>query len=397
MADTVLEPSAPAAGPTPGREGGATLGRAAAEQQEAFAGRLFEAALGALDLFAVYLGDRLGLYRALADGGPATPAELAARAGVHERYAREWLEQQAVTDVLEVADPDPDPAGRRYRLPAGRAGVLLDEESPAYLAPVARFLVAEAGQAPALLRAYRTGGGVPYAAYGADAREAQAAFNRPAFAHLLADRWLPALPDVHARLRAAPQARVADVGCGAGWASIALARAFPAARIDGFDADAASVALAQRNAAAAGVADRVAFRTLDVSAPATPGRADADAGGYDLVLAFETVHDLARPVEALATMRRLARPGGAVLVAEHRVGEAFAAPGDPIERLSYGISLLFCLPAALADGTPERPAAGTGTVLRPATLRRYARAAGFRDAEVLPIEHDLFRFYRLRS
>ena len=211
--------------------------------------------------------------------------------------------------------------------------MLLDEESPAYLAPVARFLVAEAGQAPALLRAYRTGGGVPYAAYGADAREAQAAFNRPAFAHLLADRWLPALPDVHARLQAAPPARVADVGCGAGWASIALARAFPAARIDGFDADEASVALAQRNAATAGVADRVAFRTLDVGAPAAPGRAEVDEGGYDLVLAFETIHDLARPVEALATMRRLARPGAAVLVAEHRVGEAFAAPGDPIERL----------------------------------------------------------------
>jgi 2-polyprenyl-3-methyl-5-hydroxy-6-metoxy-1,4-benzoquinol methylase len=189
---------------------------------------------------------------------------------------------------------------------------------------------------------------------------------------------------------------VADVGCGAGWASIALARAYPRARIDGFDADAASVELAQRNAAREGVADRVTFRVHDASDPAGPA-ADAAGYDYDLVLAFETVHDLARPVEALTTMSRLARPGGTVLVAEHRVGEAFAAPGDPVERLSYGISLLFCLPTGMAGGTPERPAAGTGTVLRPATLRRYAREAGFRAAEVLPIEHDLFRFYRLVS
>ena len=369
-----------------------------AAQTEAFVGRLFEATLGAMDLLAVYLGDRLGLYRALADGGPATPGELAARTGTAERYVREWLEQQAVSDILEVAEADGPPAaaeaeaeagaGRRYRLPAGRAAVLLHEESLAYLAPLPRFLVATARQAEALLAAYRTGGGVPYAAYGAGAREAQAAFNRPAYAALLGGQWLPAIPDVHARLQAEPPARVADVGCGVGWSSLALARAYPRVRVDGFDLDAPSIELARRNAAAAGVADRVAFHARDAADPAL-------AGAYDLVLAFETIHDMARPVEALRTMGRLAGAGGAVLVMDERVGDAFTAPGDPTERLFYGSSILFCLPTGLADGTPERPSAGTGAVMRPATFRRYALAAGFRGVEILPIEHDVFRFYRL--
>src|SRR5262249_22247797 len=126
-------------------------------QQEAFVGRLFESGLGALDLLAVSLGLQLGLYRALADGGPATPAELAACAGIHARYAREWLEQQAVTDVLEVVADPGDPEGRRYRLPAGRAAVLLDEESLFYLAPVARMIDGAGKLMPRLLEAYRTG------------------------------------------------------------------------------------------------------------------------------------------------------------------------------------------------------------------------------------------------
>ena len=185
-----------------------------------------------------------------------------------------------------------------------------------------------------------------------------------------------------------PPARVADVGCGAGWSSIALARAYPQARVDGFDLDAPSIELARRHAAAAGVADRVAFHARDAADPAL-------AGAYDLVLAFETIHDMARPVEALRTMGRLAGAGGAVIVMDERVGEAFTAPGDPTERLFYGSSILFCLPTGLADGTPERPSAGTGTVMRPATFRRYALEAGFGGVEILPIEHDFFRFYRL--
>jgi SAM-dependent methyltransferase len=358
----------------------------AAERRDALIGRLFQATLGTMDLFTVYLGDRLGLYRALAADGPARVSELAARAGVAERYAREWLEQQAVTGILTVDDPGLDAAERRYSLPPGHDEVLLDVESLQYLAYVGRFAAALGGALPKLVEAFRSGGGVSWAEFGPDAREAQAEQNRPVFLSLLGNEWLPQVADIHARLGAEqPPARVADIACGAGWSSIAVAKAYPHARVDGFDLDEPSVALAQANAAEHGVSDRVSFTVQDVADPSL-------AGAYDLVMGFEMLHDLARPVEALRSMRGLLAEGGAVLIMDERVADQFTAPGDEQERLYYGFSTLCCLPAGLA----EAPSAGTGTVMRTSTLRAYAAEAGFREVEVLPIEHDLFRFYRLR-
>lgn len=155
-------------------------------------------------------------------------------------------------------------------------------------------------------------------------------------------------------------------------------------RRHGFDLDAPSIELAHRHAAQAGVADRVRFHVRDAGDPALAGR-------YDLVLICEALHDLSRPVEALRTMRRLAAADGAVLVVDERAAEEFTAPADNTERLFYGYSVLCCLPA----GMSEQPSAATGTVFRPATLRRYAVEAGFRDAQALPIQHDMFRVYRL--
>jgi 2-polyprenyl-3-methyl-5-hydroxy-6-metoxy-1,4-benzoquinol methylase len=237
---------------------------------------------------------------------------------------------------------------------------------------------------PKLLEAFRTGGGVSWADFGADAREGQAEQNRPIFLSLLGSEWLPQVADVHARLGAQPPARVADIGCGFGWSSIALARAYPNAQVDGFDLDEPSIDQARTNAADSGVADRVSFQVRDVADPALAGR-------YDLVLGFEMLHDLSQPVEVLQNMRRLLAEGGTVIIMDERVAETFTAPGDALERLFYGFSTLCCLPAGLVD----QPSAATGTVMRPATLRRYVDEAGFRDVEVLPIEHDLFRFYRL--
>lgn len=356
----------------------------AGERRDALVGRLFEAVLGTMDLLNIYLGDRLGLYRALAESGPATPAELAGRTATHERYIREWLEQQAVTGVLTVDDVSADASARRYTLPAGHDEALLDRDSLNYLAYVGRFGVALGGAMPHLVEAFKTGGGVSWAAFGADAREAQAEQNRPIFLHLLGKEWLPSVPDVHARLNADPPARVADIACGGGWSSIAIAEAYPHARVDGFDLDKPSIALATSNANERGVADRVTFQVRDVADPQL-------AGEYDLVVGFEMLHDLAQPVEALQTMRGMLAAGGAVIIMDERVAEQFTAPGDPMERLFYGFSTLCCLPAGMAD----TPSAATGTVMRPATLERYAREAGFTSVEILPIEHDLFRFYRL--
>jgi 2-polyprenyl-3-methyl-5-hydroxy-6-metoxy-1,4-benzoquinol methylase len=359
---------------------------ALADQRDAFVDRLFKAALGMFDVVSVSLGDRLGLYRALADGDAATPPDLAARTGTHPRYVREWLEQQAVTGILVVDDPDADPDARRYALPPAHAEVLLDHESLAYFAPSARLLVASMRVLPAVETAFREGGGVPYAAYGADAHEAIADGNRPLFRHLLGQNWLPSIPDVHARLLAEPPARVADVGCGQGWSSLAIARAYPTARVDGFDLDGPSIERARQNADEAGLADRVRFEERDAADPML-------AGNYDLAIAFECIHDMARPVDALRAMHGLVGENGAVVIVDERVAESFAAPGEDMDRLFYGISLLHCLPVGMA----EQPSAGTGTVMRPAKLGEYATEAGFRGVEILPIENDFWRFYRLVS
>ncbi len=352
--------------------------------RDALAERLFGAALGAYELMTVHLGDRLGLYRALAERGEATPAEVAAATGTQERYAREWLEQQAVAGILDVGDARAPAEERRYRLPEGHAEVLIERESLAHLTPLARYSVSFAHVLPAVEDAFRSGGGVPWEAYGELGREAQGDANRPLFTNLLGSEWLPAIPDVHERLLADPPARVADVACGAGWSSIAIARAYPKVTVDGYDLDAASVELARSNLAGSGVEDRVTFHLRDAGDPEL-------AGFYQLVTVFEAVHDMSRPVEVLRALRGLAAEDGAVVVMDERVADVFTAPGDEVERLMYTYSVLCCLPVGLAD----TPSVGTGTVMRTDTLRRYAEDAGFADVEVLPIEHEVFRFYRL--
>jgi 2-polyprenyl-3-methyl-5-hydroxy-6-metoxy-1,4-benzoquinol methylase len=352
---------------------------------DALTERLFNAHIAAMELISVYVGDTLGLYRALHDGGPATPPELAARAGTDLRYTREWLEQQAVAGIL-IVDGDPattDPDGRRFQLPEGHAATLCDAESLNYMAPVATGTVAVAQTLPAVLEGFRTGVGVPYEAYGKELRDFIAAINRPMFLNLLAS-WVAAVPDVDARLQADPPARVADVGCGEGWSSIALARAYPNIEVHGLDLDDGSIAQARQNLSGTAEADRVRFEVRNAADPRLSGR-------FDLVTAFETIHDMADPVGALRAMRALLAPGGVVIVADERVAEEFYAPGDEIERFHYSWSAVHCLAVGLAD----TPSAGTGTVMRPSTLRAYARDAGFQDVEILPVEHDFWRFYRL--
>lgn len=354
---------------------------------EALAARISSSVIGALELLCLYVGDRLGLYQALHDGGPATPPELAVRAGLNPRYTREWLEQQAVAGFLACDNPEAAPDERRFRLPNDFAAVLLDPESLIASAPSAQLFVAVASALPELLPAFRNGGGVSFASYGPDMLEGQARANRPAFTHLLAQEWIAAMPDIDSRLRAQPPARVADLGMGVGWSSIALAQAYPHARIDGIDLDLASVEAARENARAAGLdASRVSFHARDAGDPDL-------AGQYDLALAIECLHDMANPVAALDAMRRLVGPGGTVLIVDERVQDAFAPNGDDVERMNYGYSVLHCLPVGMTD----RPSAETGAVMRRATFHRYATQAGLSQVTELPIAHETFRFYRLTA
>lgn len=350
---------------------------------EAVVQRVFAAALSALEIGAIHIGDRLGFYRALDAEGSATPSELARSTGTAERYVREWLEQQAVAGFLTVADAGAAPADRRYGLPAAHRAVFVAQDDLNHLAPLARLTVGVLRPLDALLAAYRGGGGVPYDAYGADVRAGIAGLNRPQFVNLLAE-WLGAIPEVDARLRAQPPARVADVACGAGWSSIAIARAYPGVSVDAIDVDERSIEDAVGMVGDAGVADRVHPMIQDASTARLPGT-------YDLVTIFEAVHDLNHPVRVLRAVRESLSLGGSVVIADERVADRFTAPGDEIERFNYGWSVLHCLAVGMLDDD----SAGTGTVIRADTVRAYATAAGFGRCDELPIEHDFWRFYRL--
>lgn len=361
--------------PTAPTHGASSAGHQTADE---FAERIVQSMLGWAETLAFHLGDRLGWYRSLAEHGPSTADELAARTATSPRYAQEWLEQQAVTGVL-VADAA---VNRRYTLPAGAAEALTDERSLAYAAPLGRMAAGAGAQIAALLEAYRTGGGVSWKQFGADVREAQADMNRPWFEQLPAT--FATVERVHAVL-SRPGARIADIGTGAGWSAIALATGYPTLQVDGFDVDEPSVALARANAEAAGLADRVRFHVAD-------GASLERHGPFDAVFAFECIHDMSRPVDVLHAMRNAVADDGLVIVMDEAVGERFGVPGGEFDPVMYAFSLFICLP----DGMSHQPSAGTGTVMRPDTLRDYARAAGFDDVAVLPIEgFGFFRFYDL--
>jgi SAM-dependent methyltransferase len=349
---------------------------------DALVERLFGAVIGTLEVASVHIGGRLGLYRALTEE-PVTPSELAARTGTAERYVREWLEQQAVAGFLTVDDPAADAAARRYGLPAEYRAVFVDEWDLNYLTPLTSIAVDVTLPMEQLLDAYRTGAGVPFEAYGSDLVDAIGAINRPQFVNLVGE-WLGSIPEVDARLRATPAARVGDVAAGTAQSSIAIARAYPQVIVDAIDVDETSVERARANIADADLAGRVRSVLHDAST----GTLD---GPYDVVTIFEALHDMNHPVDALRAVRASLAEGGCVVIADERVADGFAPPGDELERLNYGFSILHCLAVGLLDGD----SAGTGTVIRADTVRAYATEAGFTGVDVLPIEHDFWRFYRL--
>jgi hypothetical protein len=261
---------------------------------EEFAGRLFGAGLAALELANVELGVRLGLYEVLAGAGSLSSQQVAARAGIAERYAREWLEQQAAAGVIEVDDVTRPAGERRFTLPNAHAHVLLDDDSEACMKPVAAITPWLAKAIEIMVEEFRNGTGAAFGLF--DLHDLQAAFTRPVFVNHLTQNWLPALADLQAKLDAGDPVRIAEVGCGEGLAALTIARTHPNAEIDGFDLDEASIAIANEHAATAGLVDRVHFAVRDAADPTIEGT-------YDLVLAIEMLHDVPDPVGILRTMR----------------------------------------------------------------------------------------------
>ena len=350
---------------------------------EEFSAGLFGACLATMELANVELGIRLGLYDALAGAGPLTAGALAERTQIAERYAREWLEQQAVAGVVVVDDVTKHPDERRFELPNVHAHVLLDDDSEACMKACAAVVPWVAKAIDIMVEEFRKGEGVAFGHF--DLHDVQAAFTRPVFVNHLTQSWLPALTEIQRKLTAGEPVRIAEIGCGEGLAAITIARAYPTAHVDGYDLDEASIAAASRAATRANVADRVHFELRDAADPEI-------RGDYDLVMAIEMLHDVPDPVGILRTMRNLAGTHGTVLIVDERTEESFTVPTNEMERFFYAFSTLHCLAVSMQNG-----GVGTGTVIRQDTMRQYATSAGFSSVEALDVDHPQFVLYRLTA
>lgn len=306
----------------------------------------------------VVMGDRLGLYRAMAGAGPLTPAELAERTGTAERYVREWLNAQAAGGFVTY-----DPDTGRYTLPPEQAVALTDESSPAFLPGFFQIALGSVIDSPRIVEAARTGAGVGWDEHVADVHEGCERFFRPGYhAHLTAE-WLPALDGVTEKLQRG--ATVADIGCGHGASTIEMARAFPASTFTGFDYHDGSITTARRRATEAGLGDGVRFETA--AAAAYPGT------GYDLVTMFDCLHDMGDPVGAARHVRSTLVPDGTWMIVEPAAADRIEENLNPVGRAYYAFSTLLCTPCSLSQEVGLALGAQAGE----ARIRDVVEGAGF--------------------
>jgi len=301
---------------------------------DAFVGQLITELGATVNAGLVFIGDQLGLYRAMAGAGPLSPAELAERTNTNERYVREWLAAQAAGGYVRY-----EPATKTFTLPPEQAFTLADDASPAAFAGAFQLVLSALRDAPSVGERFRTGEGLGWHEHDDGLFDGTERFFRPGYAANLISAWIPALDGVEAKLRAG--ARVADVGCGHGASTLLMAQAFPESRFVGIDYHAASIDTARERAAQAGVTDRVSF----VVAPAATYPGD----GFDLVTMFDCLHDMGDPVAAAAHVRSTLAPDGAWMIVEPRAGDRLEENLNPVSRLFYCASTLICTPASLAQ------------------------------------------------
>jgi len=311
----------------------------------------------ALTAALVVIGDKLGLYRAMAAGGPMTPAEIAARSGTTERSVREWCHAQTAAGYITY-----DPASGKFALPAEHAVALTDEHSPACVLGGFQGMTAAMRATARVAEAFRTGKGVGWHEHDPELFCGTERFFRPGYNANLVSSWIPALDGVEAKLRQG--ARVADVGCGHGASTIIMAEAFPQSRFVGFDYHPPSIESARKRAAEAGVADRVSFEVA--SAKDFPGR-------YDLVACFDSLHDMGDPTGAAAHVRQALGTDGTWLLVEPFAGDRLEDNLHPLGRLFYSVSTLVCTQASLSQEVGTALGAQAGE----ARLRDVVTEAGF--------------------
>jgi 2-polyprenyl-3-methyl-5-hydroxy-6-metoxy-1,4-benzoquinol methylase len=325
---------------------------------ETFVGQAVTDMAAAISGLLLHIGDRLGLYKAMAGAGPMTSKSLAKRTGTTERYVREWLGNQAAGGYVIY-----DPAHKTYELPAEQAMVVADENSPVFLAGAFEAIASTYADHEAFLDAFRTGEGIGWAEHDHRLFSGVERLFRPGYAANLIDAWLPALDGVVAKLRSG--ASVADVGCGLGASTIIMAEGFARSTFAGFDNHAESIDRARTAAEHAGIANRARFEVA--TATAFPGR------GYDLVCVFDALHDMGDPLGAARHIRQAMAPDGTLMVVEPMAGDALEQNINPVSRAYYGLSTVICTPGSLA----QEVGAGLGAQAGEAQLTAVLRKAGF--------------------
>jgi 2-polyprenyl-3-methyl-5-hydroxy-6-metoxy-1,4-benzoquinol methylase len=346
------------------------------DKVKAFAGLMTNDLGAALQGALSYIGDRLGIFQALAKSSPVTSTELAAHTGLNERYLREWLGAMTAAKYIEY-----DPAAARYSMPREHAMVLADENSPFYMGGFMQMVVPEVAMAPKLMQSFRTGRGVPQSEYPPEVFEAIERSSAPMYRHSLLRKWLPAMPQVVECLNNGGEAL--DVGCGSGRAVLTIASAFPKARVHGYDAHPGSIERARANAQAAGVAERVSFEVVDCT------RLPAER--FDFISVFDVVHDSVDPAGLLSSIRGALRPDGTCLMVEVNASNRVEDNINPMGRMMYAASTLYCMTVSLAhDG------AGIGALMGEAKARELVHNAGFTGFQRLPVKDAFSALYELR-
>jgi len=324
----------------------------------AFIGKMLGDLGGAMAVPTVRIGLRLGLFEALAQG-PATPAELAARAdGLHERYVREWALAQAANGYVDF-----DPATGRFSMSPEQAMVFVNPDSPVYLAGAFELVAAMIEAEPKVEACFRHGTGVRWGDHAGCLFCATGAFFRPGYVNNIVQAWIPALRGVEAKLRKG--AKVADIGCGVGFSTLLMAEAYPESEFTGYDFHAPSIDEARRHAEAHGLSDRVRFEVASAK--------EVTDGGFDLVTMYDCLHDMGDPRGCAAHMRGILAPGGTWMIVEPIAGDSPEQNFNPVGRLYYNASTMICVPTSLDQEVGE----GLGAQAGEARLAQIVREAGF--------------------